>query len=103
MLNLLNNDEDSVDNSNGNDARPQEKNVKMEHIPPVKVMKVHSNGVNVSPVKVQSPKRTSSRVFGEYVGEFLEELGDSGVEVQLKIMQILADSKKKQPETPASE
>lgn len=49
-------------------------------------------------MKVPS-RRTPSRIFGEYIGEVLEEMdGETGMEVQLKIMQVLLDARKKQPE-----
>lgn len=65
LLNLLNNEEDSNDNYNGNDA-PPEKQVKFES-PQSKVPKYSNNNVATTPVIVKQPiqaKRTSAQIFG---------------------------------------
>jgi hypothetical protein len=93
LLNLLNNDEESNDNNYNGDAVLDE--------PPPKTQKrstSHNHPITSVPQKHQFPKRSSLRIFGEYVGEFLEEMGDDSLEIQMKIMQVLKDYKMKQSE-----
>ena len=117
LLNLLNHEDNSNDNFNGNEVLepPQPKIEQTSAKIPRLTNNIPQNTpkypAHQIPKPVQQapqmlhpthlptfPKRTSARIFGEYVGEFLSELGNDSLDVQMKIMQVLMDAKTKPKE-----